>query len=256
MESMKMPQTKTMILVAGPESSGTRIFTESLSQHPLVSGSPTASDHFDLMDDVWTAVRNGDRSAAVTLLQQAQLNPTVITRRSLPHGPAVGQPAPYMKFPNFDLFHEIVSECGYRLVVMVATRSPLATAVSSRLQRDSVGGDIQKSFNQYQASLQHVTGFCLSHSVPFFILSLEAAVLDGAAYFNSLFRMLGLPLSTEFRFEGKPNVNGRRYQWADDNLADELRTEKISAVEMRPTTDRRVPPKPPVVGRIWRKLAG
>ena len=139
-----------MVLVAGPESSGTRIFTEVFSQHHAVSGSPTASDHYDLMDDIWTDIRSGDRDAAVSKLATTKLRDVVITRRSLPHGPAVGKPPEYLKFPDFDMFLDVVTECGYRLVVFVPTRCPLATVASSVLQRDSVSGDPQKSLNQYQ----------------------------------------------------------------------------------------------------------
>ena len=51
-------ERKKMLLLLGPESSGTRVFTSILSKHPKVLGTPEALGHLDVLDPVWQSLEN------------------------------------------------------------------------------------------------------------------------------------------------------------------------------------------------------
>jgi hypothetical protein len=207
-----------VIVVVGPESTGTRAFTEVLSAHPLVAGTHDAHLHGDLLDPVWEALGEGDRVEAARRMRLQSERPIVVTRRSLPHGPRPGAPAEYRRFPPLQAFLDVTATCGRHPVVLITTRSPLANVVSWARERSSARNDLSAALRQYWAAYRLLFGICAKGTFPFHMLSLEALALEGAEYVKSLFTLLGLP-PTEAPLDviQRADVNLRRYRdaWVD-----------------------------------------
>ncbi len=207
------PTSPRMILVVGPESTGTRAFTEILSAHPLVAGTTNARTHGDLLDPVWQALVDGDRAEARARLEEHRDRPLVVTRRSLPHGPRPGAAAEYRHFPPLQAFLDMTVTCRRAPVVLITTRSPLANVVSWARERSSARGDLQAAFLQYWAAYRLLFGICAKGTFPFHLLSLEALALEGADYVASLYALLGLPPTAEpIDVPRRTDVNLRRYR--------------------------------------------
>lgn len=212
MPPLTNPTGLRLILIVGPESTGTRAFTEALSAHPDVAGSTDARSHGDLLDPVWQALVDGDRGAARTRLEAHRDRPVVVTRRSLPHGPRPGAAAEYRHFPPLQAFLDVCLMCGRDPVVLITTRSPLANIVSWARERSSVRGDLEAARRQYWAAYRLLFGICTRGLVPFHLLSLEALALEGSDYVASLFTLLGLPPTAEpIDAPRRIDVNLRRY---------------------------------------------
>jgi hypothetical protein len=201
-----------VILVVGPESTGTRAFTEILSAHPAVAGTHDARTHGDLLDPVWQALVEGDRVEAVTRMRLHAGRPIVVTRRSLPHGPRPGAAAEYRRFPPLQAFLDVTATCGRHPVVLITTRSPLANVVSWARERSSARNDLPAALRQYWAAYRLLFGICAKGTFPFHLLSLEALALEGSEYVTSLFTLLGLPpTDVPLDVVQRPDVNLRRY---------------------------------------------
>lgn len=219
MDALPTPATGLrVVLVVGPESTGTRVFTEILSAHPGVAGTTNARAHGDLLDPVWQAIVDGDQDEARNRLESHRDLPLVATRRSLPHGPRPGAAAEYRHFPPLQAFLDLSVACRREPVVLITTRSPLANVVSWARERSSARGDLQAALRQYWAAYRLLFGICAKGSFPFHLLSLEALTLEGSAYVASLFALLGLPPTVEpIDVPRRPDVNLRRYRdpWID-----------------------------------------
>lgn len=202
-----------LLLVVGPESTGTRVFTELLSAHPAIAGTTDAHSHGDLLDPVWQALGDGDRVAASARLATHGDRPLLVTRRSLPHGPRPGAAAEYRHFPPLQAFLDITVECGREPVILITTRSPLANVVSWARERSSVRSDLPAAVRQYWAAYRLLFAICTAATCPFYVLSLEALTLEGADYAASLFTLLGLaPTAAPLHVVRRPDVNLRRYR--------------------------------------------
>lgn len=210
-----LPQATShrVMLVVGPESTGTRAFTEILSAHPAVAGTTNARTHGDLLDPVWRALVDGDHAAARDRLEGHRDRPLLVTRRSLPHGPRPGSAAEYRRFPPLQAFLDVVVACRREPVVLITTRSPLANIISWARERSSARGDLQAAFRQYWAAYRLLFGICAKGTFPFHLLSLEALALEGSDYVASLFALLGLPPAPEsLDVPRRTDVNLRRYR--------------------------------------------
>lgn len=181
-----------VLLIAGPESSGTRIFTDIFSRHPLALGADAALEHQDLLDDVWRLLARKRRRAAVTVLSALPRDRVIVTRRSVPHGAMPGVAARYGEFPDLHGFVAACRSAGRSVIVLVTSRSPAACIASSVAQRASVGRDPERARRQYAAANAAIFDVVVRRRLPFLVLSVEALVLDGDEYVQCLFRMLGI----------------------------------------------------------------
>lgn len=168
----------TIILIAGPESTATRFFTETFSQHPLVSGT-SDKQHSDILDSVW---ESGEWPQIKT--------PYVVTRRSIPHG--MKGNAEYMVFPEFEAFLQSANENGHEVIVLIPTRSTIPHLMSWAKNRASVNGSWKKTLNQYHAAYKSVMEFCFKNDLEWWFLSIEAFILHPQEYIQSLFIHLGM----------------------------------------------------------------
>lgn len=200
---------RLVILLTGPESSGTRFLASALATHPDIEG-PTGG-HEDPLDAFWA----GDDAS---LAKRLERNACLLTRRSIPSGPAAGQAAGYMKFDDFDRLHRVVSGKGGTLVLLLTARSPWPHLVSWRERRASVRGSWSRSVAQYGAAYRHVFRFVENSDVPFLLLPLEAAILDRGDAIRGVWRLLGL---REHALDIEPiNVNADRYSGKGGTLLD------------------------------------
>ena len=203
---------KKIILLIGPESSGTRIFTEVLSGHPLILGTLNATEHHDVLDAVWRALKSGDLDLAKYLLPDLKDATCLLTRRSMPHGEYIGHTPQPMDFPNVESFHQLCQLIELPLVVLITTRSTAANLASWALARSTSRSSIQLAMMQYREAYLHLFRFLTKSRVPFFFVSLEALILDSQKYLQSIFQMLGLPMH-HMKLELKLEVNKKRYEW-------------------------------------------
>ena len=77
---------KKLALVIGPESSGTRVLTATLSQHPKILGTPDASPHGDVLDEVWRQIARRDLERARHVFPDPGDRECILTRRSTQRG--------------------------------------------------------------------------------------------------------------------------------------------------------------------------
>ena len=203
-----------IVLVVGPESSGTRIITELLSLHPEVKGSENARKHLDALDSFWTALADGRDHDAAKSFPQHDRSGVIVTRRSMPCGDAPGSKARYMAFPNLAGFHSIVRAQGLELFTLVTTRSTAANLGSWVDSRASVDGSVEKAKSQYEAAYREIFDFILTSRCRFSFVSLEAFIHETDSSIRSLYQLLGLSA-----FEPSVNlhsdVNEERYRWYD-----------------------------------------
>jgi len=203
---------RKLALVIGPESSGTRILTAILSQHPKILGTPDASPHGDVLDEVWRQIAQGDVEKAREVFPNPADRECVLTRRSLPHALNVGEPARYMDFSNLAGLHALARQLGLDLILLITTRSTAANLASWTATRSSPGKSLDKARQQYFASYLHIFSFLQETGVPFFLLSLEAFLLDRHEYVQSVFQMLGLDFHP-LEITARADVNRSRYWW-------------------------------------------
>lgn len=193
-----------ILIVIGPESSGTRIISSILAQHPDIAGHPKMMKHYDLLGKVWSG--NGD---ALTQLPKTKY---VLTRRSLPHGKP-GKGSAFMGFPDLLTFCNLCKDKGLQVMVLITVRSPLANFASWFRKRASHGGNRGKIRHQYRQAYRHIFEAINTADVDYLILSLEALLLDKQLYVRSIFQLLGLS-SHHVNTKLNPMVNVDRYaQW-------------------------------------------
>ena len=197
-----------VVLVVGPESSGTRVTTKALAAHPGIEYE-VGERHGDPLEMVWQNVIAKDKRAALRSMP-APKGKVILTRRSIPHGAMPGREAEYMVFPPIAPFVEICRESGHEVFFVVTSRSPHANLASWARQRNSAGGKVDKALWQYHESYPYIFGLVTSLGVPFAMTSLEGLVNDGSAYVNGITTMLGLE-PADVTVELNKAVNERRY---------------------------------------------
>ncbi len=207
-------KTKKLLLLIGPESSGTRVFAEILSGHPMILGTPQASEHYDVLDDVWKELGAGHIERARRAFPDLQEAEYVLTRRSMPHARAINEAARFMDFANLWGLHELCRRLGLDLVLLITTRSAAANLASWTINRASPGGSLKRAKEQYHAAYRYLFEFLIKSEVPFFFLSLEALLLDRQEYVQSVFQLLGLyPPQHIVELDIRAEVNWQRYAW-------------------------------------------
>lgn len=214
---------KIMLLVIGPESSGTRVVTQTLSQHPHILGTPAAQKHMDVLDDVWLALEADDIETAISLFPDLSNYSVILTRRSMPHG-AIGVSATYMKFASMHRLKQLCDRLSIRLVLAITTRSFVPHLISWTTARQSAQGSIEKAHTQYKAAYFTLFGFLQdAPDVAFFLVSLESLLLDDDLAIQSIFQLLNLPPYHPGRrgWQLKKSVNTERYAQYTEVIADE-----------------------------------
>lgn len=203
MSGRVVPDGPKLLLVAGPESSATRLFLECLSRHPQVLGhTGAARDHADALDDVWARLGAGDREGARRALRAFADRPVLATRRSYPHGPRPGEPARYLEFVDLEGFAALARSVGRELVVLVPVRSPAAHLASWTARRASTAGDFERAARQYQEAYRAIFRAIDRAGCPFLLLPYEALLSDGEIFLRGVFALLGLddaPVALEIR---------------------------------------------------------
>lgn len=201
-------------LIVGPESTGTRLFTRILSEHPLTLGT-TSQGHEDILDQAWAKLEAGDMDMAQSYLPDLEGVEYLVTRRTVPHGRPFIQAEP-TDLPNLQEFYLFCLKMKLDLVVLITSRSTAANLASWTLARASPGGDLQVAKQMYQKAYQLISlllfYFADLGEIPFFFLSLEALLLDQQSYIQSIFQLLGLPphhVEVDYDVE----VNRKRYEW-------------------------------------------
>jgi hypothetical protein len=203
---------KKLALVIGPESSGTRILTEILSEHPDVMGTKEASTMVDVLDEVWKAIDEGDMARARERFPDLEDRTCLLTRRSMPHSLEVGASARYLDFADLWALYDLCQEMDLELILLITTRSTAANLASWTVCRASTEKSLERAKKQYHLSYHYLFGFLLRAEVPYFLLSLEALVLDRLEYVQSVFQLLGLTFHP-MRIDVKSDVNRERYWW-------------------------------------------
>jgi len=201
-----------LYLVIGPESTATRLITKLLSQHPNVVGTLDASEHVDVLDDVWRFVENGEFQKAKDVLPTINKGSVFVTRRSMPHSLSANKPAEYLNFPDIYSFYKFCSENRISLYLFVTSRSPVPTYVSSVNNRDSVSKSLKKAKFQNMASYMFLFEAIIKLNLPFSLISLEALLNDKANFINSLFEIMGLDKS-DLELDLHEDINLKKYDW-------------------------------------------
>ncbi len=201
---------KTLCLLIGPESSGTRLFTSILSDHPSIMGTPEAHGHLDVLDEVWRAVQQRNVKQAVRIFPDMNSSKCILTRRSMPHSPVFGEPAMYMDFANLPKLEKVARRLQMELLLLITTRSPVPNLLSWKNNRLSADKSLEKAYRQYEACYRFLFDFLNKSRTSYYMLSLEALLLDKNAYIQSLFELLGLP-HHELRFCLNEDTNQKHY---------------------------------------------
>jgi len=174
----------SVILVTGPESSGTRWVTSLLSQHPDLDWFP--SGHADPLEDFW--------EGRTDKIPQGR----GVTRRSLPSG-ASDRGATFLEFDDFSR----LINAAKALTVIVTVRSPIPNIVSwAELRTSTKGGNpLAMAQLQYHKAYKHLFEFFIKHDrLQFFLVPFEAFILDGRDAVNSVFTLLKLPF---IKYQGR-----------------------------------------------------
>lgn len=207
-----LPEGRKVLLVAGPESSATRLFLEALARHPCVHGhAPAGRDHGDVLDGVWEALEAGDVETARLRFADLEERDVIATRRSFPHGRRPGEAARYLEFVDLDRFASFCRAVGRELIVLVTVRSPAANLASWIARRASPQGSPEKAMRQYQAAYRAIFAAIGRSGCPFLLLPYEALLCDGESYLRSIFRLLGLP-DRAVPIEIRPGRNQAGYE--------------------------------------------
>jgi hypothetical protein len=198
-----------VVLVLGPESSGTRVYTEMISRHPDVLGTQEASSHTDHMDDVWYCVEKSNYKKAIRKFPKSNKK-IILTRRSMPHAKKNKTNADAMDFPNVKGFVELCKKMNKSVVLLITTRSPAANLMSWKRNRSSAKNSYKIAFKQYQKTYLKLFSVVRKYDLEYFLINLESIPLDGNEYIKSLHKLLGLkPEATNVK--EKLNVNSKWY---------------------------------------------
>jgi hypothetical protein len=201
---------KKVCLLAGPESSGTRIFNSVLSEHPLILGTPEAMGHLDILDPVWQALEQNDIQRAKAEFPNPMDKTCILTRRSLPHAVQFTNPARYMDFANINGLHKLCRRINCDLILLITTRSAIPNLSSWALNRLSADHSYARAENQYYESYLYLFNFIRKARVNYYLVSLEALLLDGQNYVQSIFKLLNLP-HCEVKLDLHTDVNTKYY---------------------------------------------
>lgn len=183
-----------LVLIIGPESTCTRFWTDLLSQHSQLKGTPQKS-HGDLLDAQWREVEQGFPTV---------IPDNCITRRSVPHG-TFGN-AEYMSVPNLEKMLNICHNQGIESIVLIPTRSYYPHVKSWAKNRASCKGSLQAAMDQYNHAYKEIIR---QVSGKWCFLSLEALMTDKQDYINSIFQFIGVKPE---KLDYKPfNPNGKHY---------------------------------------------
>lgn len=212
---MFKPSHKKLVVIIGPESTGTRIFTEILSQHPRILGTSNALQHVDVLDNVWNHLEDNNTEKASHEFPVHDDVDCILTRRSLPHARSAYESARFLEFPDLHKLRQLSLDKNMQLVLLITSRSTAANLASWTKNRASVSQSIEKAKEQYQKAYLHIFDFIRQTSTPFFLLSFESLLLDGGDYIQSVFGLLGLEHSP-VEFNANKDVNKERYEWFFD----------------------------------------
>ena len=192
-----------LILVLGPESTGTRWLSSVFSKHPDVEG--PSGKHDDKLDKFWFSKKECDFLNAVNISSEA-----LLVRRSIPAGIEPGKKA---KFGVFQEFSQLANFCKkYNIVVqvLITTRSILPHLNSWTKSRASVDKSLVKSYIQYQMVYRYLFNWINEYRLSFLLVSLESAVYEGGEFISGVWRFLGLK-PYEIAIEGNKRVNTVHY---------------------------------------------
>jgi hypothetical protein len=204
-----MTEEKKVILLIGAESTGTRIFTTLLSEHPNISGTTSALKvGDDILDNVWRLSHHNKIEDAIKDMPKDNI---ILTRRSVPHALSIKENAEYLNFPHLSSFYNVCLETNRELIMLITTRSPLANLNSWVSERRSPDGSIDKAINQYQKCYQYLLDFTVKNNIKYWILSLEGLILDKNDYLNGIYKLLDLPEYIHFNLKLNVDVNKKRY---------------------------------------------
>jgi hypothetical protein len=212
---------KKLVILIGPESSGTRVFTSVLSQHPKILGTPVASDHLDILDDVWRNLEIRNIKSAIHDLPDFNDYACILTRRSMPHARTYGEPAIFMDFSDLIAMNRLCKRMDLDMVLLTTSRSYIPNILSWTQNRLSAQRSIEKAALQYQASYRYLFNFINKTGTPYYMLSLEGLILDGQEYVQSIFQMLGLP-KQEIDLDLRAAVNLKYYRQFNQEASDGL----------------------------------
>ena len=207
---------KKLVLVIGPEATGTRILTEIFSQHPKILGTSDASSHHDCLDLVWKELETGNIEKAIELMPDLQKIECILSRRSLPHSLEVGKPAKFMKFTNLKNLRKLCLAMDLDLILLITTRSAIAHLAAWTLTRSSTQKSWSKADLQYHQAYLYLFSFIKRYKTPFYFISLESLLLDCEKYVQSIFQLLDLsPYQVSLNLNSQ--VNHKRYDWYSEN---------------------------------------
>jgi hypothetical protein len=207
---MKESINGKMLIVTGPESTATRLFTAVLSQHPDICGTEDSHTHVDRFDEVWRALQAGKNQGAVQLESYKGRSTYLLTRRSIPHAENRHVSAEYMHFPDFKSFCRICKEAKIEPVFLITTRSVIPNLVSWACERGSVNGSFKKAKQQYMKAYIHIFDTISAYGLSYYFLSLESLMYETQNYIASIFKLLQLSDHT-VTFDPRIDVNNRRY---------------------------------------------
>ena len=214
-------QMRKLVLVIGPEATGTRVLTEILSQHPNILGTSNASSHHDCLDLVWKELETGNIDKAVSLMPDLQEFECVLSRRSMPHSLEVGKAAKYMKFSKLKNLRKLCLKMNLDLILLITTRSTVAHLAAWTLTRASTQKTWSRAEQQYRRAYLYLFSFIKKYHTHFYFLSLESLLLDREKYIQSLFQLLKLP-PYELSLDLNSQVNYKRYDWYTENIVESL----------------------------------
>ncbi|MDO6540069.1 hypothetical protein Q4524_15915 [Alteromonas stellipolaris] len=193
-----------LILVVGPESTGTRWISSVFSGHPMING--TSGEHNDTLDKFWLTNRETDFIEAVDIDK-----PILLSRRSIPAGRSPGEKAQFKVFQNFEDLALMCNRAGVSLHVIITTRSLYPHLNSWTRNRASVQGSLVKSVVQYQLVYRYLFEWVSKFQLPFFLISLESVLYEGKDFVETTLDFLGLE-KTGIEVNGNSDVNTKHYE--------------------------------------------
>lgn len=202
---------KKILIIIGPESSGTRVFMNLFSKHEKAVGNTSPNSHVDVLDDIWHYLEQRKIISAKPKLPDIAKNQFYVTRRSMPHASSPGISAGYMQFPPLADFLRYCKKSDLNPIVLITNRSPIANLFSWSQNRASSNGDIEKSYQQYKESYIQIFKSVTKYNVPYLMLSMEALLVDKQDYINSIFKLCDIP-TTEFDDDINFDVNMKHYK--------------------------------------------
>lgn len=206
------PGGPRVLLAIGPESSGTRVLTRTLSQHPDVTGTLDAEHHADLLDEVWSLLEHGRADDAATALR-CHDEAVLLTRRSMPHAAEAGQGARFANFVDIEAFAAVVAAAGRSLVILITVRDPVANLASWTRSRHSSGQSLESAYTQYRDCLAHAIAAAQRLDAPYLVVPLESMLIADAGYWRALFHLLDLEPNATIHYEPRANVNTKHHAW-------------------------------------------